>query len=1346
MKSFSPILVILFSWNLLMAQVDFNETNLIDINTGLDSPTSAFAADIDGDGDLDMLATSRGDDKVVWYENLDGQGDYGVQKIISFNVEEPGHGIAHDMDGDGDLDVMVSTVATSDSRIYWYENLDGNGNFGVQQLIYDDIYIIQKIYALDIDNDGDMDIATGDTENHFWFENMNGQGTFGAKQDLTPTSNLNIQDFDFFDIDNDGDLDIVSCALNPFFNQPDEIVWFINEDGQGNFSPKQLISETVEAPTAIDATDIDGDGDLDVLTASSSNGDVAWHENADGFGMFNDKVIIDGFVNAKEVLGVDVDNDGDQDVIVGYAGGNIVLFENTDGQGDFEDTPISFMQSSAEQVMTADLDNDGDLEVYSTDVIGHRVAWYNNLGQGNFDSQQQITANVTGVIKVDCADMDNDGDLDMVSLSLDWRDNKIAWYPNIGDGEYGDQQIVFLTADLMNDFDLMDMDNDGFVDIVATKNGIGDEIFWLRNDGAGNFEHVGISSTTIARVIIGDDFTGDGNNDILRANANFVGLHVNIGNGNGWFDGDPVANSLISIESIYAADIDGDGDLDFVSAASGETTVGWHENVDGQGTFSPRQAISTEAGDVYDVYASDVDGDGDMDVLSASYGPAGKIVWYENLDGQGNFSAEKIINLNAEDARAVRTQDFDGDGDLDVVFATSNEVGGNMTDKLAWHENLDGQGNFGTENILLMNEAADGVRSIHAGDFDGDGSVDIAVAAESAHKIVLFDNDGVSNNKFTGRIRRDIDSNGCDENDPVVPNVLVGTVSSSFSSTFSLDNGFYQIFVPAGSYDLRLYQPDYYDVDPNLYSQTFSGTGTVETVDFCLTPNTTINDVSVMIAPLEEPRPGFEMSYELVYKNIGTEVLSGSASLNFDDQQLTFLNATETPTAQSNNQLTFDYTDLQPFEIRKVQLDFEVMQPPIVEAGDSLILTASIEPLAGDFTPNDNFYELKNEVINSFDPNDIIVLEGDSVSIQQVDEYLHYVIRFQNVGTASAINVEILTYLDSKLDAESLEVLSSSHFLRTEVLNTSNYNFIFENINLSDSTSNEPASHGFLVYRIKMKSFAIDPGDVINNSAAIYFDFNSPIFTNTVFTTIFGEQDSEPPTAICADVTLGLDETGNRDLWTSMIDNGSTDNIGIENYALSQSAFSCDDIGETTVTLTVTDAAGNTSNCTGIVTILDDDDPNVVTQDITVDLNGNPSVVVAPEQIDNGSTDNCAIEFLELSETTYTNPATTSVVLTATDFSGNSSFASAFITIINTVSTEDLERYVTIAPNPVLDELQIDLENYELESVVLYSLLGEVLLEKNETVFDISELVSGVYVVMVKVTSGESVLRKIVKL
>ena len=346
------------------------------ITTNADGAFSIYAIDLDGDGDMDVLSASSEDDKIAWYENIDGQGNFGSQQIITTNADKATSVYATDIDGDGDMDVL--SASQNDNKIAWYENTDGQGSFGSQQIITTIANYAGSVYATDIDGDGDMDVLSASLFDNkiAWYENTDGQGDFGSQQIITTIANGAFSVY-AIDLDGDGDMDVLSASFDD-----DKIAWYENTDGQGSFGSQQIISVNVDGARPVHATDIDGDGDMDVLSASFYDDEIAWYENTDGQGSFSSQQII-----------------------------------TTNADGPY-------------WVHATDIDGDGDMDVLSASYIDDKIAWHENTdGQGSFGSQQIITANTDTATYVYATDIDGDGDMDVLSAS--YADGKIAWYENL---------------------------------------------------------------------------------------------------------------------------------------------------------------------------------------------------------------------------------------------------------------------------------------------------------------------------------------------------------------------------------------------------------------------------------------------------------------------------------------------------------------------------------------------------------------------------------------------------------------------------------------------------------------------------------------------------------------------------------------------------------------------------------------------------------------------------------------------------------------------------------------------------------------------------------------------------
>ena len=174
--------------------------------------------------------------------------------------------------------------------------------------------------------------------------------------------------------------------------------------------------------------------------------------------------------------------------------------------------------------------------------------------------------------------------------------------------------------------------------------------------------------------------------------------------------------------------------------------------------------------------------------------------------------------------------------------------------------------------------------------------------------------------------------------------------------------------------------------------------------------------------------------------------------------------------------------------------------------------------------------------------------------------------------------------------------------------------------------------------------------------------------------------DTLAPMMSCTPVTIYLDAMGMATLTASQVDGGSTDNCGIATMSVSRSSFTCADMGTTTVTLTGTDASGNTSTCTTTVTILDTLAPVVLCKSATVVLDATGTATITTLDVDNGSTDNCGIT-LSLSNNTFncTNVGANTVTLTGTDASGNTSSCSATVTVIDNMAPTAICQNITIS-------------------------------------------------------------------
>ncbi len=654
------------------------------ISTLADAAWSVFTADMDGDGDMDVLSASAADDKIAWYENIDGLGSFGPQKVITTAADGATSVFAADMDGDGDRDVL--SASSNDNKIAWYQNTDGKGVFGEQHIISTKAVMAASVRAADIDQDGDMDVvsASATDDKIAWYENTDGRGSFGSERVITTLASFAVSVFTS-DLDGDGDMDVLSASVDE-----DKIAWYDNMDGKGAFGPQKVISKSADAPWSVHAADIDGDGDQDVLSASYADSKIAWYENTDGKGAFGAQQVISMKANGTRcVYSADIDHDGRMDVLSTWGNSNkITWFRNREPSqwdGLFTAHLIDADFNDARSVFAADIDGDGDGDIIGAAKNLDEIAWYEHLDQGSGTFFKRIIdTNFDDAGVVFAADMDGDKDMDVLGGTV--MGKEIAWWENA-------DSVIFIKHTIDGDFKwsrsvyAADMDSDGDMDVLAVSE-LTDDIAWWQNDGSKNFSK---------RIV----------------DANFTG-----------------------VSSIYATDIDRDGDIDI--AGAGNTRIAWWEN-DGSQTFS-KHGIGEKLSLGICVFARDLDNDGDVDVVSVDKSKD-EIAWWENNGSQ--IFTKQVVDSTINQPNQACVADMDKDGDQDIL-AVSYYDG-----YVCCYENL-GAKKF-SKHIIY--QELFGASSVHAADLDGDGDPDIMAASSLNNDVFWFDNTLLTN---SGRIVADI--------------------------------------------------------------------------------------------------------------------------------------------------------------------------------------------------------------------------------------------------------------------------------------------------------------------------------------------------------------------------------------------------------------------------------------------------------------------------------------------------------------------------------------------------------------------------------------------------------------
>jgi len=272
----------------------------------------------------------------------------------------------------------------------------------------------------------------------------------------------------------------------------------------------------------------------------------------------------------------------------------------------------------------------------------------------------------------------------------------------------------------------------------------------------------------------------------------------------------------------------------------------------------------------------------------------------------------------------------------------------------------------------------------------------------------------------------------------------------------------------------------------------------------------TLLDLELNVTSLHSSfRPGFESLVWLNAFNDGCLPTSGQLKLAYDPL-LDFVSSNPAPTSQNGDTLIWDFTSIT-YDSAHITPQIVFNTSVLAVIGDTIDFTTIITPIAGDADTTNNIKYYSSPVVNGYDPNikSVYPVGKCDVGYIEQDQLLTYTVQFQNTGNSEAINITIIDPLSSNLDLNTVRVVGKSHEQWTEVLPGNVLKFHFDNINLPDSTSNEPASHGYVIFEVKPVSTWLNQNIEIANLADIYFDFNPAIRTNEVSNLIFQNGDLE---------------------------------------------------------------------------------------------------------------------------------------------------------------------------------------------------------------------------------------------
>ncbi|MCW4467925.1 T9SS type A sorting domain-containing protein [Flavobacterium sp. MFBS3-15] len=532
------------------------------------------------------------------------------------------------------------------------------------------------------------------------------------------------------DLNNDGFKEMIISS-----NYANNIIWYKNVNGDLYHSKPLLISEDLNIPKSLHATDLNNDGLVDIIAASQFDDKIVWYQNL-GNDNFSTEIIVGASVDSPQSLATtDVNNDGFQDIIAGiYNDQQVVLYINN-GDGTFQDKDvISEFNYNVKKVMLKDLDNDNLPEIITLLNYSNNIYWNKNNGNGNFSQPIQINAYVYNE-KIDFADINNDSYPDLIYNS---GEAKLSAILNQGGETFDGDIIIDNIPSNPSMIIVKDTDGDGLIDIV-TKNSFGIGI--NKNNGNGFDPLTSITNEfTGAKTLLTEDLDNDGILEIFV--SSFTNNQSNKCKISYFTYSQPENNYQENILDIYLGatsairifDIDNDG---FNDILSGYRTLVWNKNM-GNGNFSANKILTNIFNDIYaqKIEIADLDNDGFTDIIAFS---TTKIDLYRNM-GDASFSLVNTLNFTSYPVD-VEISDINNDAKQDILVTfTSPQLGVGK---------IINSGNFNFEQITYITTSIYGFRpsAIAAGDIDNDGDIDIVSVSDDTSRIHLCINLG--NGLFT---------------------------------------------------------------------------------------------------------------------------------------------------------------------------------------------------------------------------------------------------------------------------------------------------------------------------------------------------------------------------------------------------------------------------------------------------------------------------------------------------------------------------------------------------------------------------------------------------------------------
>ncbi|HEU4889686.1 MAG TPA: FG-GAP-like repeat-containing protein, partial [Thermoanaerobaculia bacterium] len=745
--------------------------NPLPVQTGVDQVGDLHKADFNGDGRNDVLLVHPGtelepeSDLVVLIAN--GTGPFAAP-IVTPTPYSTYHAAVGDVNGDGKADVVLLDNSTATIGV-----MQGNGDgtflpgfsFGSGLAISP-----FPLVLADFNGDNRLDIAVGTSDSHSVNTNVvvvypgDGAGHFSGN--VTTTIGDMAQDLTAADMNGDGKIDLIVGSSNA-----NRI--FLN-DGTGSFTHATNLNSG-----GVVAADFNHDGKRDLAVADSGTHErYVYVASGNGDGTMATGVKYPAGYFAHLLDAADVNGDGNLDLLAPSAAGSTVAVLRGKADGTFHAPEFWISGPNAWNVVTDDFDRDGKLDFVTAGYHSNRgiVSFVRGNGNGTFQAQRAVHTPVVvgwpsrnlGVSGGITADVNGDDHADVVVVQKRAQTDStdVGVLLNDGSGKLATPVVTFSGLSYVENpsFAVGDVNNDGHPDAVVLSSGTPPVANTLLGNGDGTFDSpIELDVANSGAVILGD-FAGDASLDLFIPSGYYATLYP--GNGSGTF-GAGIRTDINNNSYVLTGDLNGDGKMDWIANANWTTDAYLN---DGTGHFT-RLAITDNERDA--VALADFNGDQKLDLLFTTY--TGTEIWFGN--GNGTFGAPVSFTMQPAPydpfGGPVTTADFDGDGKTDVAFDTTVYLG-------------NGDGRFRSRAVFLTDDM---VTAVHPADMDGNGSTDLVAVKGSADDVDVLLTRTTSDPTATSSVALSSDQATAKYGQPVIFTATVagGAVPLAGAVAFAVD-------------------------------------------------------------------------------------------------------------------------------------------------------------------------------------------------------------------------------------------------------------------------------------------------------------------------------------------------------------------------------------------------------------------------------------------------------------------------------------------------------------------------------------------------------------------------------